>query len=168
MTDLQDFFVYRSNPEVTKYQGFEVMSLEQAAAFIDSQKDKHFGEPEEWVQYGLENVQKQQIVGDCAIKLHQDTRVASIGITVSHLSQRQGFAKEAIIGILDFLFSQKEIHRVEEIVDAENTASVLLLESLGFRQEGYFIENIFFKGKWGSEYQYAMLRREWTKNPNKP
>jgi RimJ/RimL family protein N-acetyltransferase len=26
---------------------------------------------------------------------------------------------------------------------------------------GHFIENIFFKGKWGSEFQYAMLKREW-------
>jgi len=36
-----------------------------------------------------------------------------------------------------------------------------LLKSTGFKQEGHFIENIFFKGKWGSEFQYAMLQREW-------
>ncbi|WP_279635550.1 hypothetical protein [Corallococcus carmarthensis] len=28
--------------------------------------------------------------------------------------------------------------------------------------EGHFIENIFFKGAWGDEFQYAMLAREWT------
>ena len=48
-----------------------------------------------------------------------------------------------------------------EIVDAENIASIRLLKSVGFRQEGHFIENIFFKGRWGSEIQFAMLKKEW-------
>ena len=65
------------------------------------------------------------------------------------------------MGILTFLFDTKEIHRVVEIVDAENIASINLLKSTGFKQEGHFIENVFFKGKWGSEFQYAMLKREW-------
>ena len=64
---------------------------------------------------------------------------------------------------MKFLFDEKALHRVQEIVDAENTASINLLKSLGFREEGYFIENIFFKGKWGSEYQYALLKSEWDK-----
>ncbi|MCY1248298.1 Spermidine N(1)-acetyltransferase [compost metagenome] len=82
-------------------------------------------------------------------------------MTISHLHQKQGYAKEAFSGIMDFLFAGKSIHRIVETVDAENIASISLLESLGFRQEGHFIENIFFKGSWGSEFQYALLRREW-------
>ena len=46
-------------------------------------------------------------------------------------------------------------------MDAENIASVNLMKSIGFRQEGHFIENIFFKGKWGSEFLFTMLKREW-------
>jgi len=45
-------------------------------------------------------------------------------------------------------------------VDTQNIASIQLLKSVGFRQEGHFIENIFFKVKWGNEYQYAMLKKE--------
>jgi RimJ/RimL family protein N-acetyltransferase len=44
-------------------------------------------------------------------------------------------------------------------VDAQNIASIQLLKSVGFRQEGHFIENIFFKVQWGNEYQYAMLKK---------
>jgi len=69
------------------------------------------------------------------------------------LQQQKGFAKEALQGILKFLFDQKNLHRVVEIVDVENSTSIKLLESVGFKREGHFIENIFFKGKWGSEYQ---------------
>ncbi len=163
LTDLSDFHNYRSNPEVTKYQGFDVFTIEQAKQFIQDNSAKHFGKAGEWVQYGIENIQTKQLIGDCAIKLDRyDTRIAEIGITISHLEQKKGYAKEVLIGILTFLFDTKEIHRVVEIVDAENTASINLLKSTGFRLEGHFIENIFFKGKWGSEFQYAMLKREWN------
>lgn len=162
LTDLNDFQRYRSNPEITKYQNFDVMSVEQANQFIRTQMNKEFGIPGEWLQLGIENKTTERIVGDCAIKLHEhDVRIAEIGITISHLDQKKGFAKEAMIGILSFLFDVKDIHRVVEIVDAENIASINLLKSIGFRQEGHFIENVFFKGKWGSEYQFALLKSEW-------
>lgn len=164
-TDLEDFHIYRSNPEVTKYQGFDVMTIERAAEFIQEQQDKVFGKAGQWIQYGIENKSTSKIVGDCAIKLDShDVRIAEIGITISHLAQKNGYAKEAMLGILSFLFDEKNLYRVVETVDAENEASINLLKSVGFRQEGYFIENIFFKGKWGSEYQYAMLKREWDDN----
>ena len=162
LTDLSDFHIYRSNPEVTKYQGFDVFTLEQAKHFILDNHTKHFGKADEWIQFGIENIETKQLIGDCAIKIdHYNTRSAEIGITISHLEQKKGYAKEAIIGILAFLFDTKEIHRVIEIVDVENIASINLLKSIGFRLEGHFLENIFFKGKWGSEFQYAMLKREW-------
>lgn len=163
-SDLPEFLLYRSNPEVTKYQGFDVMTEEQAAEFISTNSYNRFGKAGEWVQYAIARSKTNKLIGDCAIRLKMhDARIAEIGITISHLEQRKGYAKEAMMGILSFLFENHNIHRVEETVDAENTASVQLLESIGFRQEAHFVENIFFKGKWGSEYMFAMLKREWEK-----
>ena len=161
-SDLEDFLFYRSNPDVTKYQGFDTMTFEQAEDFIESQKDRLFGNLGEWVQYGIENKQSGKLIGDCAIKLDSfDPRIAEIGVTISHVEQNKGYAKETIKAILKFLFSLKDFHRVVGIVDAENEASIKMLESIGFKKEGHFIENIFFKGKWGSEFQYAMLKKDW-------
>ena len=166
--DLAGFHHYRSNPEVTKYQGFDVFSMEQAAQFIREQTGKEFGKPGEWVQYGIENKTSGKLVGDCAIKLDKyDTRQAEIGITISPGEQKKGYAKETLLAILGFLFSRDDFHRVTETTDAENMAAVRLLKSVGFRMEGHFIENIFFKGKWGSEYQFAMLKSEWLQISNK-
>ncbi|MCW3170041.1 GNAT family N-acetyltransferase [Chryseobacterium sp. 09-1422] len=160
--DVDDFYFYRSNPEVTRYQSFDVMTREQAEKFIESQKDRTFGKPGEWVQYAIEKKETEKLIGDCAIKLdHYDQRIAEIGITLSHTEQKKGFARETMNAVLQFLFSLEDFHRVVEIVDAENESSVKLLENCGFKKEGHFIENIFFKGKWGSEFQYAMLRKDW-------
>lgn len=162
LEDLENFHSYRSNPEVTKYQGFDVFSMEEAQAFIDSQKEKLFGKPGDWVQFGIEEKATEKLIGDCSLKLDKkDYRIAEVGITISHNQQQNGFAKEVILAILDYLFAVRNIHRIVETVDAENIASIKLMESIGFRKEGHFVENIFFKGKWGSEIQYAMLKSEW-------
>jgi [ribosomal protein S5]-alanine N-acetyltransferase len=161
-SDLDAFHQYRSNPGITKYQGFDPFTREQALDFINEQKEKVFGVPGAWVQYGIEKNDNRHLVGDCAIHLqNDDPHIAGLGITISDLYQRMGYAKEAMGGLMNFLFRVNGIHRIVETVDAENEASIQLLKSLSFRQSGHFIENIFFKGKWGSEYQFEMLKREW-------
>ncbi|HEX9979627.1 MAG TPA: GNAT family N-acetyltransferase [Flavobacterium sp.] len=161
-SDAGDFHNYRSNREIVKYQSFDVMTLEEAHDFIRQQQAKLFGKPGEWVQYAVEDKTTGRLIGDCAIKLQEeDRRIAEVGITISHRAQKNGYAQETLRGILEFLFDTHQIHRVVETVDAENVASLSLLRRTGFREEGHFIENIFFKGKWGSEYQFAMLKSEW-------
>lgn len=160
--DLTAFHSYRSNPEVTKYQGFDVMTKQQAKLFIKLNATKQFGNTDGWIQYAIKIKATQQLIGDCAIKLiSHKNKSAEIGITIMPTEQMKGYAKEAMLGIMDFLFTTKHVHRIVEIVDTENIASIHLLQSIGFRQEGHFIENIFFKGKWGSEFLFAMLKREW-------
>ncbi len=161
-SDLDAFHQYRSNPEVTRYQGFDTFDLGQAKVFIKAHADKLHIVPGEWVQFGIENINTGQLIGDCALYLQMaDSRIAEIGITISHLHQRNGYAKEAMQGLINFLFREKGIHRIVETVDAENFPSIQMLKSLGFRQEAYFIESVFFKGRWGSEFQFAILKKEW-------
>jgi len=160
--DLEDFYIYRSNPDITKYQGFDVMTLEEAQIFIKEHTNKNFGKPGEWVQYAIENKETGNIVGDCAIKLNEsDIGIAEIGITISHFEQKKGYAKETLSALMNFLFTSRNIHNIVETVDTENIASIHLLKSLGFKQQGSIIENIFFKGKWGSEVQFTLLKTEW-------
>ena len=161
--DLPLFGAYRSQEEVMRYQGMGVMAETEAAAFIESQKHKTFGTPGEWVQWAIAHKESGLLLGDCALKLQgEDPRIAEIGITLSPAEQRKGYATEVMRGLLRLLFAIPHFHRVCETVDARNTASIQLLRSLGFREEGHFIQNIFFKGAWGSEYVFALLRREWV------
>src|SRR5580700_7320730 len=69
-SDLDAFHLYRSNPEVTKYQGFDTFNKDQAKTFIEEHKNKLHIFPGEWIQYGIENISSHQLIGDCAIYLH--------------------------------------------------------------------------------------------------
>jgi RimJ/RimL family protein N-acetyltransferase len=41
-------------------------------------------------------------------------------------------------------------------------------ERVGMRREAHFREHVRFKGRWASEYVYALLRHEWPPRPPSP
>ena len=162
LSDLDNFYYYRSNPDVTKYQGFDVMNLKQAKDFIKKQTLKLFGKPDQWVQYAIVLEETQQLIGDCAIKISSlKNGTASIGITISNKEQKKGYAKEVLQAICGFLFDKHQAHRIVESLSEENIASERLLKSCGFRKEGHFLSDYFQNGKWINSLQYALLKSEW-------
>jgi RimJ/RimL family protein N-acetyltransferase len=163
-SDVEPFLAYRNDPEVARYQSWETTSRVEALAFIEEQKALEPAIPGQWFQIALELKETGALIGDCAIKINeQDARQAEIGFTLSRQYQGKGFASEAVSRVLDYAFVQLSLHRVIAITDCENAQSVALLERLGMRREGHFIQNVWFKGKWGDEYLYAILKEEWLR-----
>ena len=76
--------------------------------------------------------------------------------------QGKGLATEAAEVVLGLGFDRLGLHRMIGRCDALNLPSARVMERLGMRREAHFIQNIWFKGKWGDEYLYAMLQDEWT------
>lgn len=156
------FVAYRNDPAVARYQSWEGISAREAQAFIDEQKSVQPGRGGQGIQIAIELKETEQLVGDCYFVVDEhDERQAEIGYTIASAYQRQGFATEAVSALLTYAFETFQLHRITAILDCENIASVALLERLGMRREGHFIQNIWFKGKWGNEYLYAILREEW-------
>jgi RimJ/RimL family protein N-acetyltransferase len=119
--------------------------------------------PGQWFTFAAELKETRALAGHVALSIKEsDPRQAEIGFTFAREYQGRGLAWEAAERVLDYAFNVLEMHRVVAVADCENERSAALLERLGMRREGHFIENIWFKGAWGSEYLYAVLRREWT------
>jgi RimJ/RimL family protein N-acetyltransferase len=162
-SDLEAFLAYRSDPEVARYQSWATYSREEAEAFLACQKELEPGTPGAWSQIALERRNAPGLIGDCALKvLAEDPRQAEIGFTLARAWQGHGYGAEAVAALLDHLFGTLGLHRVFAITDAENAAAAVLLERVGLRREGHLLENIWFKGAWGSEFLYAILEREWV------
>jgi RimJ/RimL family protein N-acetyltransferase len=162
-SDLNAFVAYRADPEVAKYQSWSHFTTADGIAFIQEQSVHDIDKPGTWFQIALELQSTRELIGDCAIHtLANDPRQAEIGFTLARAHQRQGYAEEALRRLLDFLFRDLKKHRVIAIVDVENSAAIRLLERLSFRREAHFVQNVWFKGRWGSEYQFALLHEEWT------
>jgi RimJ/RimL family protein N-acetyltransferase len=165
------FMAYRNDPEVARYQSWEGITEAEARALIQDVKEIQPWAPGEWLQIAIELKETGEIVGDCAFKIEEDDeRQAEIGYTLARAYQGRGIASEAVSCILEYAFASLGLHRVIAITDVENAPSVALLERLGVRREGHFHQNVWFKGKWGDEFLYAMLQEEWQNmhSMNKP
>jgi RimJ/RimL family protein N-acetyltransferase len=157
--DLCSFVTYRNNPEVSRYQTWTDYNLEMAQKLYDT-SCHIFNKPDSWYQIAIVDITTNNIIGDCGLHFIDDIQV-EIGFTLSLDYQGKGIATETLKGLLNYLFFTLGKHRIIATVDVLNSSCIKLLERLHFRREGHFIENIMFKGSWGSEYMYAILRREW-------
>ena len=160
--DLPTFVGYRSCPEVALYQSWGNYTINDARTFLKEMNEIHPAMPGKWFQFAVERKEKGQHIGDCALMIEAgDPEQARIGYTVAPQYQSQGFATEAVGRLLGYVFGTLGKHRVIATLDVLNRSSVRVVEKLGMRREGHFIESAFFKGRWCDEYMHAILRREW-------
>lgn len=163
-SDKVAFAAYRSDPGTAKYQSWDTPYSEaQAAAFIESLQHLTSSILGEWYQLAIELKSTRQIIGDCAFCiLAEDGKQGEIGFTLARKYQGNGYATEAVICLLNYLFNHLNLHRVRANCDPENIASIKLLERVGMRLEGRFIKSLWFKNNWLDEMWFAILQDEFT------
>jgi RimJ/RimL family protein N-acetyltransferase len=162
--DLPAFVAYRRDPDVARYQSWdETFSAEDAQALFENLRGVAPGTPGAWFHFGIERTSGGTIVGDCVLHVQKDdTRQAEIGFTLARVHQGQGYAAEAVGAVLEYAFATLGLHRVTAITDARNAAAARLLQRVGMRREGHYLQNVWFKGAWGDEFSFALLRDEWA------
>lgn len=84
-----------------------------------------------------------------------------LGYFIDSGYQRRGFAYEACLGSLHFLFEDLRAHRVSIVTHDTNERSWKLAERLGFKREGHFRENQIKDGNRFGTLYYGMLREEY-------
>ena len=153
---------YRSLPEVARYQSWESFGLDAATRLIDEHRDTEPGVPGTWFQLAIVEKESGGVVGDCGLHCRKDDpRQMEVGVTLAPSHQGRGYATEALACLFDFVFGTLGKHRISAVTDAENLPAAALFRRLGFRQEAHFVEHLWFKGHWGSEFVFALLRQEW-------
>lgn len=163
VADVDAFVAYRADPDVARYQSWSDYTLDRGTAFVASLQGAEPGVPGEWFQFALEARSDRTLVGDLAFKVNaNEPREAEVGFTLAAAQHGKGYATEALRALLGYAFETFGLHRVVAVTDALNAPAAALLERVGMRQEAHFVENIFFKGAWGSEFLFALLDREFS------
>jgi len=161
--DSENFYAYRSDPQVCKYQNFMVKTKAESDHFIEKQKELPLGVPGQWLQIAIEHKLEEKLIGDCAILFKEDEpRIVEIGYTVHPDYQRQGYATEAVRMLMKTVFKDHNVHKILAKVDVRNPSSARVLEKIGFKQEGRFCQHFYdHQDKaWIDEIQFAYMKED--------
>nr|WP_145492718.1 MULTISPECIES: GNAT family protein [Streptomyces] len=102
------------------------------------------------------------LVGEIVLKLASArARQAEIGWALDPAHSGRGYAAEAARAVAALAFGELAVHRLFARLDVLNTGSVRVCERLGMRREAHLVDNDLDGDRWGSEYVYALLAREW-------
>jgi RimJ/RimL family protein N-acetyltransferase len=160
--DAAAIVAYRSRPDVARFQSWDGYCIADAERLIRDQASIVPDTPGTWLQLAIVSASSSEVAGDCGIHfLLESSCQVELGITLSPDYQGRGLATETVATILAYVFGTLEKRRVVAVTDAANASAARLFSRLGFRREAHFVDSIWFKGAWGSEYFFAMLRREW-------
>ena len=154
---------YASCKENIIYMAWGPNSEEQTRAFINIAITKSEEIPCANYQYATVLKATGKLIGACNIALTDDE--AEIGWVLHRDCWKQGYGTEMGTALLNFGFGDLNLHRIVAHCDAENTASFRVMEKIGMRREGLFIEgrlaNKSSDNKYGDELYYAILKDEW-------
>lgn len=149
---------YRALPEVARYQSWDAFTVGDAERLVADQAGVAPDTPGTWLQLAIV---ADGVAGDCGLHFLDEKQV-ELGITLDPAHQGRGYATEAIRAVLEYLFGTLRKHRVVATTDAENAAAGALFARLWFRREAHHVKNVWFKGRWGDEFVFAVLAEEWA------
>ena len=162
--DAESIYSYRSDFVENKYQGWFPDSVEEVRDYITNMP-KVLDINDICFQFAIFLVCQKRLIGDMGIIFtNHDNMQAEIGCTLNKDYQGQGYATEALKGMVRFLFGTLNKHRIIASVDPRNTGSIRLIERLGFRKEAHFKESYSLRGEWVDDVIYAKLKAEWVDN----
>ena len=110
--------------------------------------------------YLYEKTQPEQIIGSIC---YDNIRFGSfqsctVGYKLDKEFQGKGYMQEALTySLKEIIFGKYGLHRVEALVVPENTASVHVLERLGFEREGISHDFARLEGVWRDHVRYALV-----------
>jgi len=154
---------YASCVENIVYMLWGPNSAEQTREFIEMAISQADEEPCKNYQYAAVLRSSGKLIGACNLALSGGE--PEIGWILHRDYWKQGYGTEMGEAMLRFGFGELGLHRILAHCDAENTGSYKLMEKIGMRREGLFIEgrpaHKLSEKKYGDELSYAILREEW-------
>jgi RimJ/RimL family protein N-acetyltransferase len=163
--DLDDFYAYRSRPEVFRYLYGESVSREECAELLDKLvSDNELTAEGQRLALAVYLPEADRVIGSAVLKWRSEKdRQGEIGYSLNPEFHGHGYATEAAGAVLELGFGRLGLHRIVAECDPRNVPSWRLMERLGMRREAHFRQNEIFKGEWGDLFVYALLEEEYER-----
>ena len=151
--DRAALFTLYSDPKVTRYWSHRAWHLESQAREYVERARRGFAD-RSFLQWGMALSDSDRVIGTVTLfGFVTPHRRCELGYALGSGNWGRGYAREALALALDYAFGPLHLYRVEADIDPRNTASIHLVERLGFRSEG------LLRGRYhvGSEIQDSAI-----------
>jgi RimJ/RimL family protein N-acetyltransferase len=129
--DADAISAYRSLPDVRIHQGWGRTDPGAVRAELEEMQGRLPGEPG-WVQFSVVEQASDEIVGDVGMSPADDEPgVIKVGYTIDPRSQGRGYATEVVRALIDYAFETLGATTVRAYADADNLASIRVMEKVG-------------------------------------
>jgi RimJ/RimL family protein N-acetyltransferase len=152
---------WRSEPSVRRYQPLNELPTAQLRADVASQRigDLYRGRGEKF-QWIVE-VNGQPAGWITLVVSNWEHGLAEVGYALSTVFQNRGLMTDALEMLIDDLFHNTLLERVEARCATENVASQRVLEKAGFQREGLLKGYFKLRGRRIDNFLYALLREDY-------
>lgn len=161
LADDDAIFAIRGDYEVTRYNiGAPYTDLERARQLIRDMTHQYAEKQD--LRWGITLKPDEPVIGMIGFNYWNRTdHRGSVGFDLARAYWRRGIMREALNVVLRFGFESMALNRIEADASVENEASINLLLSLGFHQEGRQREQYFEDGTYHDLLLFGLLKREW-------
>jgi RimJ/RimL family protein N-acetyltransferase len=157
--DVKDFFRCVNDPEASgEFDVFGITSWTEIERWL-----KEPTEPYEFGALAIERKEDHAKIGIVVRYIsHPIMGHVEIGFQIWDPKDRnKGYGTEAVGLLVDYLFSTRNIERVQATTHIMNKPAQRVLEKCGFTREGRLRSALFTSGKPHDAYIYGITRRKW-------
>ena len=158
--DFEAVHLYATDMEVVRYMEWGPNSTEETRAFLTRAQSQASVDPRTTYELAVVEISTGRLVG--GIGLHSQGLQSMLGYCFARSVWGQGYASEAAQLVVGFAFKSLRAHRLWARCDAENSASLRVLEKLGMRREGRLRHECQIRGVWRDTVVCAILNEEWN------
>lgn len=164
LNDVNDLHAYLSDPDVRRYIGIPPYTTVEESADEIKWYEKIF-QTKTGIRWGIALKEDPTIIGSAGfLNISQSNFRAEIGYELHKSFWRKGIVSEALEAIITYGFEEMKLNRIEALIEPENIASLKLVESFHFIQEGLLREYEYGAGKFDDLYMYSLLRKDYFGN----
>ena len=160
--DLPHYVAWINDPEVTHHLlVYLPMNLEDETEWYEQQRQDAATH-----NFAIVISENERLIGSIGLmRINYKDQNAELGIFIGDKTQwGQGYGGEAIQLLLDFAFSEMNLHRIYLRVDASHTPGIRCYTRSGFIEEGRLRDAVYHAGHFEDQIIMSVLRPDYFKS----
>lgn len=154
---------YASQEQVSEHQTWEPNSKEESKEFVNQILDDSQKMPRTRFIFAIVHKEDEAMIGSGEINIRSfNNKTGEISYIFNHDYWGKGIATEVAKIIIEFGFSELNLHRIYATCALKNISSKKVLEKSGMSFEGRMRETLLLKEGWRDSLLYSVLAHEWT------